>query len=154
MSLENNDKNNYDFNEFLQSLQEDNTKGASGKEDAFPFADSFDIDSFVKENALPPAEISAQEPKKEDTAAPAQEKSHQDFSGYQQPSNSVPQQSSYADFNENSYRYQNPAREEVSSYEDDFSTPSYANTSYEGGQSLRHLEQKISELESSFVDVN
>ena len=55
MSLDN-DKNNQDFNEFLQSLQNDDgidaASASSGKDEAFPFADSFDIDSFVKENGI------------------------------------------------------------------------------------------------------
>ena len=60
MSLDNNDKNNREFNEFLQSLQdevnENEAAASNGKEEPFPFSDSFDIDSFVKENAMPSAQ--------------------------------------------------------------------------------------------------
>ena len=94
MSLEN-DNNNRDFNEFLQSLQEegnittpqeeqevknflhsfetDNNKEqfSAAREDSFPFSDSFDIDSFVKENGMPSSgqEVNASQEKKEDFIA-------------------------------------------------------------------------------------
>lgn len=148
MSLDN-DKNNQDFNEFLQSLQNDDGADAlsasAGKEEAFPFADTFDIDSFVKENGIASAEARAEEPKQPSNPAPAKEE-------YVSSAPRLPEEPSFKD-ETSSYRY-NADADEIPSYRDDYARASYADSSFEGGQSLRHLEQKISELESSFVDVN
>ena len=148
MSLDN-DKNNQDFNEFLQSLQNDDGADAlsasAGKEEAFPFADTFDIDSFVKENGIASAEARAEEPKQPSNPAPAREE-------YVSSAPRLPEEPSFKD-ETSSYRY-NADADEIPSYRDDYARASYADSSFEGGQSLRHLEQKISELESSFVDVN
>ena len=149
MSLDN-DKNNQDFNEFLQSLQNDDGADAlsasAGKEEAFPFADSFDIDSFVKENGIAAsADVRAEEAKQ--PSQPAPDKEEYTFSAPRQP-----EETSFEDETP-SYRY-NADADDISSYRDDYARASYADSSFEGGQSLRHLEQKISELESSFVDVN
>lgn len=148
MSLDN-DKNNQDFNEFLQSLQNDDGADAlsasAGKEEAFPFADTFDIDSFVKENGIASAEARAEEPKQPSNPAPAKEE-------YVSSDPRLPEEPSFKD-ETSSYRY-NADADEIPSYRDDYARASYADSSFEGGQSLRHLEQKISELESSFVDVN
>lgn len=148
MSLDN-DKNNQDFNEFLQSLQNDDGADAlsasAGKEEAFPFADTFDIDSFVKENGIASAEARAEEPKQPSNPAPAKEE-------YVSSAPRLPEEPSFKD-ETSSYRY-NADADEIPSYRDDYARASYVDSSFEGGQSLRHLEQKISELESSFVDVN
>lgn len=148
MALDN-DKNNQDFNEFLQSLQNDNggeeSSASAGKEEAFPFADTFDIDSFVKENGIASAEARAEEPKQPSNPAPAKEE-------YVSSAPRLPEEPSFKD-ETSSYRY-NADADEIPSYRDDYARASYADSSFEGGQSLRHLEQKISELESSFVDVN
>lgn len=148
MSLDN-DKNNQDFNEFLQSLQNDDGADAlsasAGKEEAFPFADTFDIDSFVKENGIASADARAEEPKQPSNPAPAKEE-------YVSSAPRLPEEPSFKD-ETSSYRY-NADADEIPSYRDDYARASYADSSFEGGQSLRHLEQKISELESSFVDVN
>lgn len=147
MSLSDNDKNNRDFNEFLQSLQDDTADNAAsssnGKEGPFPFSDSFDIDAFVKENAIASAEASLREQN-------AQAKSGGDSPAALTPAGEAQNSSQEAP----SYRYEETAGNEDSPRQEDYPSAFYAETSFEGGQSLRRLEQKISELESSFVDVN
>lgn len=160
MSLYNNDKNNQEFNEFLQSLQDDANKNealaSSGREEPFPFSDSFDIDSFVKENAIPSAQASGEAQSSQEPLASPQE-SGQEKREEPSPNYTELSQSEYKpDYGaqEPSYRYNEKTSNEDYSYQDEFDAPSYANSSFESGQSLKHLEQKISELESSFVDVN
>ena len=160
MSLDNNDKNNQEFNEFLQSLQDDANKNealaSSGREEPFPFSDSFDIDSFVKENAIPSAQASGEAQSSQEPLASPQE-SGQEKREEPSPNYTELSQSEYKpDYGaqEPSYRYNETNSHEDYSYQDEFDAPSYANSSFESGQSLKHLEQKISELESSFVDVN
>lgn len=160
MSLDNNDKNNREFNEFLQSLQdevnENEAAASNGKEEPFPFSDSFDIDSFVKENAMPSAQAQgggAASAEPFSAGGGNADTKHQEPSAESYSALSKREYPAYGQEG-NSYRYNEANPNEDFSYQSEIDAPSYANSSFESGQSLRHLEQKISELESSFVDVN
>lgn len=188
-----NDNNSRDFNEFLQSLQEEgNTttpqeeqevknflhsfetnsnkeQFSAGEEDTFPFSDSFDIDSFVKENGMPSSgqEVNASQEKNEDfiaqngkgTDMPESAGSKKDYSFLeeylQDKSNNTHNTPSYTESQNNNISYNEERQipksydaQDYNSYKDeDFSSPY-------GAQSIKGLQQRISELESRLEDAN
>ncbi len=192
MSLEN-DNNNRDFNEFLQSLQEDGNittpqeeqevnkflhsfendgkeQVSASKEDAFPFSDSFDIDSFVKENGMQASaqDTNVSQEKTENTSSveytkntniPEGVQGKEDYSFLeeypQDKSDNAENTPSYMQTPDNTAKHaeerQNPQSydtQDYNSYKDeDFSSPY-------GAQSIKGLQQRISELESRLEDAN
>ena len=170
---ENNNNNNRDFNDFLQSLNEESENTAkipAGREETFPFADSFDIDSFVKENGVPSSgltldsneELSGKPEPLSDKDKPAaqnpQDKDDYSFLQEYTEDKTAPRAEeapSYTEYTQNPHAVPSDKSPDFSygddgydAYKDeDFSSP-YAT------QSIKGLQQKISELESRLEDAN
>jgi len=132
MSTEENNQHKPDITEFIKSLQTEAPQPAEQSSEDFPFADSFDIDAFVSENNNPLERTLTsvtQRFAKQDTPAQADKP---------------------ADKNEG---------ENFDAFSDTFAADDKDafNIDLQGeskDQSIKHLEQKIAELQSRFEDVN
>ncbi len=130
---DNNQQEHSDITDFLKSLKEDEKQSTIGGE-GFPFSDNFDIDAFVNQNAA----INSQ---------PQPQLQPQEAADIPQPKAAV------ISAEEESAEEEMPSAEE---YEGDLPEGSYGLEGEESlkEQTIKHLEDKIAELESRFEDVN
>lgn len=130
---DNNQQEHSDITDFLRSLKEDEKQSTIGGE-GFPFSDNFDIDAFVNQNAAANSQPQPQlQPQEEDDIS--------------RPKAAVISAEEESDGEEL------PSAEE---YEGGLPEGSYGLEGEESlkEQTIKHLEDKIAELESRFEDVN
>ncbi len=134
MSLDENNQHKADITEFIKSLQTDTPFPPQEKAEEFPFPDSFDIDAFANQNNNPlektltsikaPQNIPAQD--EQESVSPREVMEGQ----------------------EESLAFPDAAAAD----EDDAFNINFQSDQKE--QSIKHLEQKIAELQSRFDDAN
>jgi len=142
--VEENDQNKKDITEFIKSLQTDapaKTQEAPAaapapsddKKEAFPFSDDFDIDAFVSQNNAPLEKtLTSIKPLKEEPAAAASE---------EKPQEEVKEETQPEAFSDTA------VSDEKDAFNIDFQSDNK-------DQSIKHLEQKIAELQLRFEDAN
>lgn len=138
MSLEDNNQNKLDLNEFLKSLQNNpKTPSQDIGGEGFPFSDEFDMDAFVSENNNP------------------LEKTLTSIKLESAVSSSAPKEISEPETS----AMQETAMEDADIFTDDAGDLKDDNFNFSfqtelKDQSIKHLEQKIAELESRYEDAN
>ncbi len=134
MSLDENNQHKADITEFIKSLQTDTPFSPQEKAEDFPFPDSFDIDAFANQNNNPLEKT---------------------LTSIKAPQNNAPVQDAKSAEEEQSSQEQEESLafpDAVVTDSDDAFNINFHQDQKE--QSIKHLEQKIAELQSRFDDAN
>ncbi|MDR0952757.1 MAG: hypothetical protein LBM71_01000 [Elusimicrobiota bacterium] len=160
MASEENSNLNQDISEFLKSLKDDKTaKGSEIGGDGFPFSDDFDMDAFVKANndplertltsiKLPQVKTTQKQDYNFEPKTQNQTPAQPDLTNQASPSaQAEPIKNDKEPSAPKAEPATKPALENLEDFNLDFQDDLKE-------QSIKHLEAKIAELETRFVDAN